>query len=217
MCDSLDTRCDVRIGVLWDRYTDAIIDVNISNYDTYSDRFEPMGTLLAWWYKRKKYNHANNCHGKRKHFSPFIISVNVILRREDLSVLANFSHFMAAKMDEPISHVQVWINSQVLIAVMRSYSQIIRWYLLTSPLRDRDPYWYPELGLGLAQYISRHNNSAHTSANNIFPPVWPLLSPPHSLTAHTLHVHEQRQPTVVDRRNILESKSGISSYKSDMG
>ena len=74
-----------------------------------------------------------------------------MLGREALDVLENLSQLMAAEMDEPISHVRVWINGRIEIAVARSYSQIIHGYRLPNPLRDQYPKWDPELGLGLAQ------------------------------------------------------------------
>ena len=38
-------------------------------------------------------------------FSPFVISVDGMLGREALAVLADLSRIMAAEIDEPISHV----------------------------------------------------------------------------------------------------------------
>ena len=42
---------DVLIQVLWDRQTDAIINVKFGNTDTDNYRFDPMITLLDWWDK----------------------------------------------------------------------------------------------------------------------------------------------------------------------
>ena len=50
---------------------------------------------------------------------------------------------MVAKMDEPISHVQGWIDFQIAIAVARSYSYMILGDRLPSSLWDQDTYWYP--------------------------------------------------------------------------
>ena len=41
-------------------------------------------------------------YGKK---SPFVLSIDGILVRETLVLLANFSQFMAAKMCEPIFHM----------------------------------------------------------------------------------------------------------------
>ena len=46
--DSLETRCDVLIWGLWDRYIYAIIDIKLVDTDSDTYRFEPMKTLLDW-------------------------------------------------------------------------------------------------------------------------------------------------------------------------
>ena len=79
------------IWVLWDRQAEAIIDVKIGDADTDSYRFEPMVNLLTWWEKINKDNHSKHCHDQRNYFSPFFLSVNGMLGKESLVVLANFS------------------------------------------------------------------------------------------------------------------------------
>ena len=59
-------------------------------------------------------------------FSLFVISIDGMIGREALAVLAKLSRTMAEKMDEPILHVRGWINGQMKTAVEISYSRIIR-------------------------------------------------------------------------------------------
>ena len=63
--------------------------------------------LLDQWEKIKKDNHGKHCHNQLKQFSTFVLSVDGMLGREALVLLANLSQLIAAKMDEPILHVQV--------------------------------------------------------------------------------------------------------------
>ena len=91
---------------------------------------------------------TSTSNGKK---SPFVISVGGMLGKEDLVVIPHFRLLMAAKMDEPITHVRLWINGQFSIEVARSYSQIICVSRLPSPLRCQDPDWDPGSVLGLAQ------------------------------------------------------------------
>ena len=79
-----------------------------------------METLLYRWDKIKKDEHGKHFQDKRKHVSPFVISVDGMIGRKALVVLANLSRLMTVKMDEPISHVKVCINSLISIAVPRS-------------------------------------------------------------------------------------------------
>ena len=66
--ESLKTRGDVIIRGLWDRQTDAIINVKLGDSDTDTYKFEPMETLLDFWEKINKDKHGKHCHDKWKHF-----------------------------------------------------------------------------------------------------------------------------------------------------
>ena len=70
---------------------DAIIYVNLGDTDVDMHKYKPMTSLLARWEKIKKYKHGKHCHDQRKHFSPFVISVGIILGREALVVLSQLS------------------------------------------------------------------------------------------------------------------------------
>ena len=73
-----------------------------------------------------------------------------MLRREALVVLLQLIQLMAEEIAEPLLQVRGWVNSQIAIAVARSYSQMIRGSLLPSPLWEKDPDWDPESVIGLA-------------------------------------------------------------------
>ena len=66
--DVLGTRGGVLIRFLWNRHTGAIIDVNHSNADVDTYRFNPMETLLYWWDKIKKDEHSKHCRKQRNFF-----------------------------------------------------------------------------------------------------------------------------------------------------
>ena len=51
--------------------------------------------------------------------SPFFLSVDGMLGKKALAVIANLSGLMEEKMDEPIPLVQGWINGRIKIVVMR--------------------------------------------------------------------------------------------------
>ena len=74
-----------------------------------------------------------------------------MLGKEALVVLVKLSQIMAAKIEEPITHVRGWDNGCTTITVARLYSRMIRGALLASPLRDQEPDWDPGSGLGLVQ------------------------------------------------------------------
>ena len=69
-----------------------------------------MAALLDWWETIKKNMQGKHFHDHQKHFSLLVLSAGGMLGRGALVILTNFSRIMAAKMDEPILHVQFWIN-----------------------------------------------------------------------------------------------------------
>ena len=56
---------------------------------------------------------------------------------------------MAEKREEPLLQVRRRVNGHITIAVARSYSQMIRGACLSSPLREREPDWDLESGIGI--------------------------------------------------------------------
>ena len=113
-----ETRVDVSIWGLWESQTEAIIDVRFRNADTDSRNPVIMDKLLAGWEKLKKYKHGQDCYNQRRHFSLFVLSVDGMMGKEALVVLATLSQVMTAKTDEPILHVTGWVNGLIAVAVV---------------------------------------------------------------------------------------------------
>ena len=84
-----------------------------------------MDRILAQWEKQKKDKHNKNCHEQQKQFSTFVLSVDGMLEKEVLVVLASLSRLMAEKMDKPILHVRGWINGRIEIVVAGLYYRMI--------------------------------------------------------------------------------------------
>ena len=62
---------------------------------------------------------------------------------------SQLSQVMSEKREETLSQVQGRVSGCTAIAVARSYSQMIRGAWLPSPLREREPGWDPESGIGM--------------------------------------------------------------------
>ena len=60
-----------------------------------------MGKLLASWEKENKYKHVKHFHEQWKHFSPFVLSVDGMLRKESLVVLTDLSQLIAKTFRNP--------------------------------------------------------------------------------------------------------------------
>ena len=76
---------------LWDSQVESTIEFKIEDYDAETYNYKPMTSLLSRWEKIKKDKHGKYCHDQRKHFSPFVLSVDRTLGREALSVLYQLS------------------------------------------------------------------------------------------------------------------------------
>ena len=74
-----------------------------------------------------------------------------MLVKEALAILVNLSRLVEEKMEAPISHVQVLVNSHISITVASLYSHMIRGDFPSSPLHNREPDWEPCLDLGCVQ------------------------------------------------------------------
>ena len=94
---------------LWYRQVEAIIDVKLGNDDADSYKYEPMAALLAWWKTIKKDKNSKNFNDQRKHFSPFVLSVDGIIGRGALIVLAQLSQTMAYKKVQT-SFAIMWVD-----------------------------------------------------------------------------------------------------------
>ena len=74
-----------------------------------------------------------------------------MLGKGDQVLLDTLIWIMAAKMEEPTSHVKVCVNNWIKIVFERSYSKLFHRAWVPSPLQTWDPDWVSGSGLGLAQ------------------------------------------------------------------
>ena len=105
-----DMRGDVMIRVLWYSQLDTIIDIKLGDSDAETYKHDPMPTLLARWEKIKTDKHGKHRNNQRKHFSPFVLSVDGLLGREALVVISQLSEVMAEKREEPLLQVRRWVK-----------------------------------------------------------------------------------------------------------
>eukprot|EP00957_Ditylum_brightwellii_P202372 15329844-Ditylum_brightwellii.AAC.1 len=71
---------------LWKHQVDTIIDVRITDTDAKSYISRPLETVLAAQEKEKG-KYLNSCLEQNRHFSPFVIYVDVMLGKEAAMVL----------------------------------------------------------------------------------------------------------------------------------
>ena len=109
-----------------------------------------MAALLDWWETIKQVKHGNHCNDQQKHFSLFVLSVDVMISMEALAIITPLIPNISEEREEPLSYVWGWINDLIAIAVVRSYPRIIRGAQHPIPLQYREPDWDQESVIKLA-------------------------------------------------------------------
>ena len=69
--------------------------------------------------------HCQACCNLRRHFSRFVLSVDGVMGKKALFILATLSQLMSARLDKSISHFTGCFNSRIIIAVARLYSRVL--------------------------------------------------------------------------------------------
>ena len=97
-----ETRGAMSIQGVWENQTEVIIGVKFG--DAEADSWKPvrMDKLLEGWEKINKDKHGQACYNQGGWFSLFVLSVDGMMGKEALVVLATFSRVMTAKINEPI-------------------------------------------------------------------------------------------------------------------
>ena len=101
--------------------------------------------------KEKKYKHRKTDTSKGNISLRLFSLLIACLERRPLFLLANLSRLMEEKMEEPISHVQGWVDGWITIKVARYYCRMIHRAHLPITLWDREMDWESVSGLGLVQ------------------------------------------------------------------
>ena len=73
-----------------------------------------------------KDKHGQAYYDQRRYFSLFVLSVDGMMGKEALVVLATFIQIMAAKMNKPILHITGWVNGWITSVVARLYYRVPR-------------------------------------------------------------------------------------------
>ena len=85
-----ETHSDVSIRGLWEIQTEAIIDARFGDADADTWKPEVMDNLLDWWEKPTRKSTKRTVM-TNTFFSPFVLSVDGIIGKEALVLLANLS------------------------------------------------------------------------------------------------------------------------------
>jgi hypothetical protein len=92
-----EERGDVLIRGLWQKGTDAIIDVRITDLDAKTNISRSPMKVLAQHEREKKRKYLEACLDQRRHFSPFVVSTDGLIGKEAQTMLKKLSARLAEK------------------------------------------------------------------------------------------------------------------------
>ena len=121
-----DARGDVLIRGLFQRATDCILDVKVSDLDAKSYSKRAPAAALRSLERAKKRQYLQPCLEQRRHFVPFVASVDGLLGSEAQEVLRRLSHLLSEKWSRPYSAVRGYLNARLSLAIVRGSSLCLR-------------------------------------------------------------------------------------------
>jgi hypothetical protein len=153
-CNSkgMEDRGDILIRGLWARGTDCIIDVRITDVNVKSNRSKDPVKVLATHEREKKKKYLEASLGQRRHFSPFVVSMDGgLFGKEAKTLLKKLSGLLAEKWEKPYSEVCGYVNARMSIAVVRATHLCLRGSRIPtrSKMSNRLPQWEDKAGLSL--------------------------------------------------------------------
>jgi hypothetical protein len=151
--DDNDNKGDVLIRGLWEKGTDCIIDVRVTDTDAPSYIKTSPAKALETAERAKKKKHLQACLDQRRHFSPFVVSVDGLLGKEAKTILKVLASKMATKAGKPYSSVMGFVRARFSIAMVRATHICLRGSRTpTSRMSTRRPLWEDGAGIALLKY-----------------------------------------------------------------
>ena len=142
-------RGDLLVRGLWERGTDCILDVQVTNLDasTYSgkDAMKVIGQMERK--KRKKY--GEGCSDQRRHFTPFVTSTDGMVGSAGQETMKQIAGFLAQKWRKPYSQVCGFVRGRISVAISRATNRCVRGSRVPSQCMSHTrPHWEDGSGLG---------------------------------------------------------------------
>lgn len=144
-------RGDVLVRGLWERGTDCIIDVRLTDVDAKSYRSRDPYKVLEQHEREKKRKYLNPCIEQRRHFTPFVASTDGLIGKEGKILLKVLAARIAEKSGKPYSMVCGALKARMSVAIVRATHLCIRGSRIpTSSMSRRVPQW--EDGAGMTSF-----------------------------------------------------------------
>ncbi len=115
-----EDRSDLLLKGFWARGTKCIVDVRVTDTDAKSYCKRAPAKVLESQEKEKKRKYLEPCLENRRHFTPFVCSVDGLLGREAKTFAKRLAAKLAAKWQQPYSPMCEYITAHLSIAIMHA-------------------------------------------------------------------------------------------------
>ena len=119
-----EERGDLAIRGLWNRGTDGVIDVRVTDVDAPGFRRTP-ATKVIMRQEREKKKYLPLTKQSRKDFTPFVISVDGMAGREAKDLLKHLARKLSKKWDRHYSIVSGYIKASISLDTLRATTHCI--------------------------------------------------------------------------------------------
>ena len=142
-------RGDILIRGLFQRGTECIIDVRVTDLDCKSNRNSSPEKVLKKHERQKKSKYLQDCLKQRRSFVPFIVSTDGVLGYEADNLIKRLAQKLAEKWDLPYSQICGLVRARVSIAIARATHLCLRGSRTPASRISRRVRWEDGAGVGL--------------------------------------------------------------------
>ena len=118
--EATEQKGDLLIRDLWANGTDSVHDMHVVNTDVKSYLERTPEKCLEEAERGKKKMYLEACLQQRRHFSPFVASVDGLLGVEATATLKRIASRLASKWKQPYSNTCGYVTSRIAITLVRA-------------------------------------------------------------------------------------------------
>jgi hypothetical protein len=128
---------------------DTIIDIRVIDTDAKSYNSRAAERVLKSAEKVKKNKYLEHCLQQRRAFTPFVISVDGLLRYEAKNLLKRLAIHLSEKWMKPYSVTCGLVKSRISLACVRATHQCLRGSHTSFRTISREIQWEDGTGMGI--------------------------------------------------------------------
>ena len=131
-------------------HPDCIVDVRVTDTDAPSYQSRDPIKVLETQEREKKRKYLEPCLAQRRHFTPFVMSVDGLLGKEGDFFIRRLAGRLSTKWQRPYSMVKGFVTTRISVAAIRGASLCVRGSRVPADqISCRRHQWEDGAGLGL--------------------------------------------------------------------